>query len=75
MSRLTQLVIAGTSIPAIWLVNQHSPDLRALAAVFGLLGQPFWFWTSFQNKQWGVFVSCFFFAGAWIYGLYNWSQI
>ncbi len=40
--------------------------------VIGLISQPFWFITSFTNKQWGVFVLSIIFTGSWILGIYEW---
>ena len=38
---------------------------------FGLAGQPFWFYTTWQAEQWGIFILSFFYAGAWAKGIYN----
>jgi nicotinamide riboside transporter PnuC len=40
--------------------------------VIGLLSQPFWFITSYQNKQWGVFLVSIIYTFSWIYGIYLW---
>ncbi len=40
--------------------------------VFGLLSQPFWFITSFINKQWGVFFLSIVYTFSWIFGIYEW---
>lgn len=40
--------------------------------VLGLLSQPFWFLTSFINKQWGSFLLSFIYTGTWILGIYEW---
>jgi len=40
--------------------------------VFGLLTQPFWYITSFINKQWGVFFVSIFYSLSWLYGIYEW---
>jgi nicotinamide riboside transporter PnuC len=42
--------------------------------VFGLLSQPFWFITSYINKQWGVFFLSIIYTGSWGYGIYNWFR-
>lgn len=39
-------------------------------AVVGFVTQPFWFYTTYHNKQWGVFALCFVYAWAWIDGIY-----
>lgn len=40
--------------------------------VFGLLAQPFWYITSFINKQWGVFFVSIIYTLSWAYGIYEW---
>jgi nicotinamide riboside transporter PnuC len=40
--------------------------------VFGLISQPFWFITSFINKQWGVFFVSIIYTCSWAYGIYEW---
>lgn len=40
--------------------------------VFGLASQPFWFYTSYTNEQWGIFLLSFVYLGSWIYGIYFW---
>jgi len=40
--------------------------------VAGLLAQPFWFYTSYVNEQWGIFLASFAYAASWTYGVYEW---
>jgi nicotinamide riboside transporter PnuC len=40
--------------------------------VLGLLSCPFWFITSYVNKQWGVFSLNIVYTCTWIYGIYSW---
>jgi nicotinamide riboside transporter PnuC len=40
--------------------------------VIGLLSQPFWFITSYQNQQWGIFLVGIIYTISWIYGIYEW---
>ncbi|PJE65062.1 hypothetical protein COU91_03705 [Candidatus Saccharibacteria bacterium CG10_big_fil_rev_8_21_14_0_10_47_8] len=40
--------------------------------VIGLLSQPFWFFTTFHHKQWGIFFLNFVYTGTWILGVYEW---
>ena len=40
--------------------------------VAGLVSQPFWFITSYMNKQWGVFFVSFVYSISWGYGVYEW---
>jgi len=40
--------------------------------VIGLISQPFYFISSYKTKQWGIFITTFFYTISWIYGIYNW---
>jgi len=66
---MVQLFIAVTELIAIWLLQDKRENHRKFAPIFGLLGQPFWFYASYTADQWGAFILCFFFTAAWIKGL------
>lgn len=66
---IEQVFIAVTELIAIWLVQDRRIEYRRFACLFGLLGQPFWFYASYIADQWGAFTLCFFFTAAWIKGL------
>jgi hypothetical protein len=38
--------------------------------VFGMLGQPFWFYAWWKIKQWGIFAVSVLYALAWMKGLW-----
>jgi hypothetical protein len=38
--------------------------------VFGLIGQPFWFWAAIAAEQWGVLAVSVLYAIAWARGFY-----
>lgn len=63
------MFIAVTELIAIWLLQSKKTELRKWASIFGLLGQPFWFYASYEASQWGAFVLCFFFTIAWLINL------
>lgn len=70
---IEQVFIAVTELIAVGLLQAKTRQYRKWAAIFGLLGQPFWFYTSFQQEQWGVFLVCFCFLALWIKSLKdNW---
>lgn len=66
---IEQIFIAVTELIAIWLLQDKRKEFRKWSCVFGLLGQPFWFYSSYQAHQWGAFVLCFFFTAAWLKGV------
>jgi hypothetical protein len=39
--------------------------------VIGLATQPFWFYTSFRHRQWGIFFASIFYAFGWAMGVYR----
>ena len=39
--------------------------------VIGLAVQPFWFYTSFRHRQWGIFIASIFYAFGWAIGVYR----
>lgn len=71
INNILQAGLLITSAIAIYLTQQGDQELAAYASIFGLVGQPFWFYTSYKAKQWGVFVLSFFYAYSWGLGFYN----
>jgi hypothetical protein len=63
---IEQTFIALTELIAIWLIQEKRKEYRKWACIFGLLGQPFWFYAAFNADQWGAFILCFFFTLAWL---------
>ena len=41
------------------------------ACLFGIAGQPFWFYSAFVAEQWGIFALCFFYTYSWLLGVKN----
>ena len=65
---ISQIGITIFGVTAIILVARKNK----WGFVFGLLSQPFWFITSFINKQWGIFFLSIVYTGSWILGIYEW---
>jgi len=66
---IEQFFIAGTGVTAIFLTQAKSANARRYACLFGLAGQPFWFWSAWQAQQWGIFALCCFYTMAWVKGV------
>lgn len=66
---IEQIVIALTGVPAVWLSQDKKPKLRRWAPILGLIGQPFWIYSSWKAQQWGIFVLCFLYTWGWARGL------
>jgi hypothetical protein len=70
-----QIAIAFTGVVALWLSQDRRHGARRWSPIFGLLAQPFWFYTAFTHQQWGVFTLCFLYTASWLRGLWNyWLQ-
>lgn len=68
---ISQLAIAVTGVVAIWLTQQGNNNLKKYACLFGLAGQPFWFYSAYQTEQWGIFLLCLFYTYSWSLGVKN----
>lgn len=67
---IEQLAIALTGVTAIALVQSKSERLRRFASIFGLCGQPFWFYSAWQAEQWGVLALRVLYTMAWGHGFW-----
>lgn len=66
-----QIAIAFTGVTAIWLTQQSRDNWKRYACLFGICGQPFWFYSAWQAEQWGIFFLCLFYTYSWSLGVYN----
>ena len=64
-----QLAIAATGLVAVFLTQDHRVKWRRYACLFGMAGQPFWFYSSWVAEQWGIFVLTIFYTWAWGKGI------
>ncbi|PWW44626.1 hypothetical protein [Melaminivora alkalimesophila] len=67
---IDQIAIALLGAAAAWLSQARSPASRRWACVFGLLGQPFWFYASWHANQWGIFAVSVIYLCAWLRGVW-----
>ena len=68
---LSQFFIAIFGVTAITLSQSLLEQRRKWAPVFGLVGQPFWFYAAWESQQWGIFILCFLYTLAWCKGFWN----
>lgn len=68
---LTQVGIAITGIVAILLTQQHREDWKKYACLFGMAGQPFWFYSAFVAQQWDILILTIFYTYSWWLGIKN----
>lgn len=70
---VAQIMIAALGVIAIWLSQSKRQVVRRYACLFGMAGQPFWFWSSISAEQWGIVLLSFFYTIAWAKGIKtNW---
>lgn len=66
-----QLFIALFGVTAVALTQSTLHERRKWASIFGLIGQPFWFYAAYTTQQWGIFALCFLYTASWAKGFYN----
>ena len=65
---ISQIGVAIFGVTAIILVAKKNK----WGFVLGLVSQPFWYITSFMNRQWGVFFDSIIYTFSWLFGIYEW---
>ncbi|MCD4704993.1 nicotinamide mononucleotide transporter family protein [bacterium] len=65
---ISQIGISFFGVSAIILVAKKNK----WGFILGLMSQPFWFITSYINKQWGVFFLSIIYTFSWCLGIYEW---
>lgn len=69
MEHLSQMAIF---IGAVSMVAVGGGNPWGFVIAFAI--QPFWYYTSYRHKQWGLFYASVIYTFAWILGIYrNWS--
>lgn len=68
---MEQIAILFTGVVAVWLSQDESLCRRKFSCVFGLIGQPFWFYSAYTAEQWGIFCMCFLYTYSWLKGFKN----
>ena len=72
---LSQIGIGLFGVTAIALTQSSLASRRKYASIFGLLGQPFWFYAAITGEQWGIFFLCILYTLSWGKGFYtNWIK-
>lgn len=70
---IDQIGIIFTGVIAVWLTQDKRQSWRRWACIFGMVGQPFWFYAAYNAAQWGVFIVCFLYTLSWARGIWtNW---
>lgn len=68
---IAQIFIAIFGVTAVALTQSVLESRRRWAPVFGLIGQPFWFYSAWETQQWGIFALCVLYTLTWAKGFYT----
>jgi hypothetical protein len=68
---LIQIGIAFTGVIAIWLTQQRRENWKKYACLFGMAGQPLWFYSAYTAEQWGILALTIFYTYSWWLGINN----
>lgn len=60
----TQAAILVLGALSIWLTG-GSATAQAWGSLCGLAGQPFWLWTTWRTRQWGIFALAVVYTVSW----------
>lgn len=73
---IDQIAIALTGATAVALSQDKREPVRRWACVFGMFGQPFWFYAAWTAEQWGILATCFLYTWGWWRGVrtYWWKR-
>jgi hypothetical protein len=71
VSIIPQIAIMLLGVTAIFLSQSKSEQARRYACLFGLAGQPFWFWATIEAQQWGIVFMCCLYTLAWAKGVHT----
>lgn len=66
---IEQVAICLCGVASVFLSQDMRLSRRKWACIFGLAAQPFWFWTAWQARQYGVLALCFVYAWLWTRGV------
>ena len=66
---ISQILLFGLSITAVFLSQRKDENLRKYACVFGLLSEPFWF--VYTWGAWGMFAITMVYTFIWAQSFYQ----
>ena len=71
LANIVQFAILVFSAGAISCLTSANKKIRLWGSIFGLLGQPLWFYTSYMAGQWAVLILAIWYTRAYIKGIMN----
>lgn len=67
---IDQIVLGVLGASAVFASQSPQLRIRKWACIFGLIAQPFWFYTTWKAGQYGIFALCFLYAFSWARGFW-----
>ena len=71
LANIVQFVILVLSAGAITCLTSADKKVRLWGSIFGLLGQPLWFYTSYMAGQWAILILAIWYTRAYIKSIMN----
>jgi hypothetical protein len=67
---ILQIIIVFLSASAIFMISRKE-NWSKWGYLVGLIGQPFWLYSTYHSEQWGIFLLSMFYIYSWGTGVYN----
>lgn len=67
---MEQIFIFIFGASGIWFVSRIE-HWKRWGYILGMCGQPFWFYSAWNNEQWGIFLLSCFYTYSWGQGIWN----
>jgi len=71
MESISQIAILILGVGSVLLVGLKNPKIARWGYLAGLCSQPFWFYTTINNHQWGIVIAAIFYTISWGNGVRN----
>jgi len=68
---MDQFFILITGVAAVFLTQQSEEEWKRYACLFGMAGQPFWFYFAYEAEAWGIFGNSILYTYCWGLGIKN----
>lgn len=66
-----QIGIMFTGAVAIYLTQSSNSKWRRCACLFGMAGQPFWYWAAYSAHQYGILAISTLYTFSWMKGVWQ----
>lgn len=68
---IDQIVIGVLGVGALLCSQSRAVKIQRWCCVLGLTAQPFWLYTVYEAKQYGIMFLCVCYTLGYLWGLYN----